>query len=67
MLLLIAWVALATLNSSHKGHAMKHRNHTQHYTPAPVASDEPHPLAVAAGAVVLAAGLYLMTVVLFSL
>jgi hypothetical protein len=39
----------------------------ENYTPAPVASDEPHPLAVAAGAVVLAAGLYLITVVLFSL
>jgi hypothetical protein len=46
---------------------MKHRNHTQHYTPAPVATDEPGPLAIVAGAVVLAAGLYLITVVLFSL
>lgn len=46
---------------------MKHHNYREHYTPAPVASDEPHPLAVAAGAVVLAAGLYLITVVLFSL
>ena len=46
---------------------MNHRNHAQHYTPAPVANDEPHPLAVLAGAVVLTAGLYLITVVLFSL
>jgi hypothetical protein len=49
---------------------MKHRNHALHYidlNPAPVANDEPHPLAIIAGAVVLAAGLYLITVVLFSL
>ena len=51
-----------------KGHKMKSFDKfREHYTPAPVAIDEPHPLAVAAGAVVLTAGLYLITVVLFSL
>lgn len=39
----------------------------ENYTPAPVATDEPGPLAIVVGAVVLAAGLYLITVVLFSL
>ena len=39
----------------------------ENYTPAPVQADEPHPLAVLAGAVLTACGLYLTTVVLFSL
>ncbi len=39
----------------------------ENYTPAPAGCDEPHPLAIVAGAAMLAAGLYLITVVLFSL
>ena len=39
----------------------------ENYKPAPVQADDPHPLAVLAGAAVMAAGLYLITVVLFSL
>lgn len=39
---------------------MKHSNHAQHYTPEAVYT-EPHPLAVAVGAAVGAAALYLIT------
>lgn len=49
---------------------MKHSNHKLTYIemyPEPVQADDPHPLAVLAGAAFTAAGLYLLTVVLFSL
>ena len=49
---------------------MRHKNHALHYInlhPEPVQADEPHPLAVLAGAAFTTAGLYLLTVVLFSL
>lgn len=43
---------------------MKHSNHAQHYTPEAVYA-EPHPLAVAVGALVTAAALYLITFLAF--
>lgn len=49
---------------------MRHSNHALHYIdlhPEPLKPAEPHPLAVLAGAALTAAGLYLITVVLFSL
>lgn len=39
----------------------------EHYTPVPVASDEPHPLLVLAGAAVIVSAVYLITIVLFTL
>jgi hypothetical protein len=43
---------------------MKHSNHAQHYTPEP-AYTEPHPLAVAVGALATAAVLYGITFLAF--
>jgi len=43
---------------------MKHSNHAQHYTPEPE-TVEPHPLAVAAGALATAAALYFITFISF--
>ncbi len=43
---------------------MKHSNHAQHYTPEPMHA-EPHPLAVAVGALATAAALYLITFLSF--
>ena len=43
---------------------MKHSNHAQHYTPDQETA-EPHPLAVAAGALATAVALYLLTFISF--
>jgi hypothetical protein len=46
---------------------MKHHNHREHYTPEPMAKDEPSQFAVIGGAFVFAALMYLLTFLVFCL